>query len=155
MWEWCGVGSSAGEEAVMAKARDIMHVGATCIGEYETLQQAAMLMREQNIGALPICGDDERLHGMITDRDIVVKCLATGGDPTKMTAGELAQGRTFTIDADAEVDEVLTVMEQHKVRRLPVIENHRLVGMISEADLGRHLTEEQIGHFVESISSEP
>jgi CBS domain-containing protein len=139
----------------MTKARDIMHVGATCIGEHETLQQAARLMREQNIGALPICGDDEQLHGMLTDRDIVVKCLATGGDPTKMTAGELAQGRTYTIDADAEVDEVLTVMEQHKVRRLPVIENHRLVGMISEADLGRHLTEEQIGHFVESISAEP
>lgn len=138
----------------MTRARDIMHVGATCIGVRETLQQAARLMREKNIGALPICGHDDRLHGMLTDRDIVVKCIAIGGDPTRTTAGDLAQGKVFTIEADADVDEVLTVMEQHKVRRLPVIENHRLVGMISEADLGRHLTEEQISHFMESISAE-
>lgn len=139
------------KETEMTTARDIMHPGAECINQHETLLIAAAKMREQNIGALPICGDDDRLHGIITDRDIVVKCLAVGGDPARMTAGELAQGRPYTIDADSDVDDVLRVMEQHRIRRLPVIDDRRLVGIISEADLGRHLPEHKVGHFVEMV----
>jgi CBS domain-containing protein len=108
-------------------------------------------MRELDVGALPICGDDDRLHGIITDRDIVLKCVAAGGDPQTMTAGELAQGTPITIEADADVQQVLHAMEEHRIRRLPVIDKHRLVGLISEADLARHLPEEQVGHFVEMI----
>ena len=62
----------------MTTARDIMHTGATCVGEHETLTAAAQHMRELGVGALPICGDDDRLHGMITDRDIVIKAIAAG-----------------------------------------------------------------------------
>jgi CBS domain-containing protein len=108
-------------------------------------------MKELDIGALPVCGEDDRLHGIITDRDIVVKCLANGKDPRTVTAGRLEQGKPITVDADADTDRVLRTMEEHKIRRLPVIENHRLVGMISEADLARHLPEEQVGHFVEAV----
>ena len=136
----------------MTTAREIMHEGAQCVGEHDNLLAAAGMMRELDVGALPICGDDNRLHGMITDRDIVVKCLAGGLDPGSTTAGELAQGTPFWISADADVRDVLAMMEQHQVRRLPVIEDRRLVGMISEADLGRNLTDEQIAHMVRSIS---
>ncbi|GGT61669.1 hypoxic response protein 1 [Streptomyces atratus] len=108
-------------------------------------------MSELHVGALPVCGPDDRLHGIITDRDIVVKCLAKGKDPKSMTAGMLEQGKPISIDAGADTDDVLRTMEEHKIRRLPVIENHRLVGMISEADLARCLPEEQVGHFVEAI----
>ncbi|MFE1313097.1 CBS domain-containing protein [Streptomyces sp. NPDC058755] len=135
----------------MTTARDIMHTGATCIQESQTLEDAARKMKELDVGALPICGEDDRLHGIITDRDIVLKCLAKGKDPRTMTAGQLEQGKPITIDADTDSDRVLQVMEQHKIRRLPVIENHRLVGMISEADLARRLPEEQVGHFVEAV----
>ncbi|MFB7917131.1 CBS domain-containing protein [Streptomyces sp. NPDC056061] len=135
----------------MTTARDIMHTGATCIQENETLADAARRMKELDVGALPICGEDDRLHGIITDRDIVVKCLAKGKDPTTMTAGQLEQGKPVTIDAAADSDRVLQVMEEHRIRRLPVIENHRLVGVISEADLARRLPEEQVGHFVEAV----
>ncbi|MCZ7461924.1 CBS domain-containing protein [Streptomyces sp. WMMC940] len=135
----------------MTTAREIMHVGATCIQESETLADAARRMSELGIGALPICGPDDRLHGIITDRDIVVKCLAKGKDPKTMTAGMLEQGKPVTIDAGADSDEVLQAMEQHRIRRLPVVENHRLVGMISEADLARRLPEKQVGHFVEVV----
>ncbi|MDI9884268.1 CBS domain-containing protein [Streptomyces sp. HNM0645] len=135
----------------MTTARDIMHVGATCIQESETLADAARRMSELGIGALPVCGPDDRLHGIITDRDIVVKCLAKGKDPKTMTAGMLEQGKPVTIDAGADSDEVLQAMEQHRIRRLPVVENHRLVGMISEADLARRLPEERVGHFVEVV----
>jgi CBS domain-containing protein len=135
----------------MTTAKDIMHTGATCIGEHETVFAAAQHMRDLGVGALPICGDDDRLHGMITDRDIVVKCIAAGHDPTATTAGELAQGSTYQVDAGAGIDEMLTAMEEHQVRRLPVIDNHRLVGIVSEADIARHLPEHAIAQFVKAI----
>lgn len=138
----------------MTTAREVMHVGAECISEHETLLNAAAKMRDLDVGALPICGDDDRLHGILTDRDIVVKCLAAGADPAKTTAGELAEGKPYTIDADSDVDEVLRVMEEHRIRRLPVLDDRRLVGIISEADLGRHLPEEKVGHFVEMVCAQ-
>ena len=137
----------------MTTARDIMHEGATCVGERETLTQAAQQMRDLGVGALPICGDDDRLHGMITDRDIVIKCLAAGSDPSTTTAGELAQGNTYHVDAGASIDEMLTVMQEQQVRRLPVTENHRLVGIVSEADIARHLPEDAIAQFVKAVYS--
>ncbi|MFG3344194.1 CBS domain-containing protein [Streptomyces sp. NPDC048018] len=135
----------------MTTAREIMHTGASCVQENESLMDAARLMSELDVGALPICGPDNRLHGIITDRDIVVKCLAKGKDPHHMTAGLLAQGKPITVDADADSEQVLRTMQDHRVRRVPVIDAHRLVGMISEADLARHLPEERVGHFVEEI----
>lgn len=137
----------------MTTARDIMHVGANCVGEHETLAAAARQMRDMGVGALPICGDDDRLHGMVTDRDIVVRGLAAGWDPATSTVGELAQGRTYHVDADASVEQMLMVMEEHRVRRLPVIENHRLVGMVSEADIALHLPGHQVAEFVKMICS--
>ncbi|WP_314614956.1 CBS domain-containing protein [Streptomyces stackebrandtii] len=135
----------------MTTAREIMHAGASCVQENENLMDAARRMSELDVGALPICGPDDRLHGIITDRDIVVKCLAKGKDPHRMTAGDLAQGKPVTVDAGADSEVVLRTMQQHRVRRVPVIDDHRLVGMISEADLARHLPEERVGHFVEEI----
>lgn len=137
----------------MPTAREIMHEGAKCVGENETLRVAARMMRDLNVGALPICGDDDRLHGMITDRDIVVKCLAEGADPTAMTASELAQGTPLCVSAEADANDVLSMMEQYQVRRLPVIENHRLVGMISEGDIGQHLGEREVGHLVQAVTA--
>jgi CBS domain-containing protein len=135
----------------MMNASDIMHAGATCIGEHDTLTAAAQRMRELDVGALPICGDDGRLEGIITDRDIVLKCVAAGADPATMTAGDLAQGTAYHVDVESSVEEVLTVMEEHQIRRLPVLDKGSLVGMISEADVARHLPEHAIGQFVEAI----
>lgn len=135
----------------MSTARDIMHSGATCVKETETLQAAAQMMRELDVGALPICGTDERLHGIITDRDIVVKCLAEGRDARTTRASELAQGKPIWVDADADETEVLRVMEDNKIRRVPVIEEHRLVGMITEADIARKLNRHEVGEFVEAV----
>jgi CBS domain-containing protein len=138
-------------EVMMTTAREIMHPGAECTGEHETLAQAARRMRDLDVGALPVCGDDGRLRGIITDRDIVVKCVATGSCSGTVTAGDLAQGEPFTIGADASAEDVLRVMEEHRIRRLPVIDNDQLVGMISEADLARHLPEQSIAEFVEAV----
>ncbi|GHE44363.1 hypoxic response protein 1 [Streptomyces cellulosae] len=135
----------------MTTAGDIMHRGAQWIPAHETLDRAAQLMRELNVGALPISDENERLCGILTDRDIVVGCVAMGHDPAKVTAGEMAQGTPRWIESDADVDDVLTEMRTHQIRRLPVIDDKRLVGMISEADLARHLTDEQIAAFAESV----
>jgi CBS domain-containing protein len=135
----------------MTTARDIMHTGATCIGEHETLQHAAQQMRDLGVGSLPIRGDNDRLRGIITDRDIVTKCIARGADPASVTAGELAQGMPVTIESEADVADVLSAMEQHQIHRLPVIESQQPVGMISQADLARQLPESAVGQFIEAV----
>jgi CBS domain-containing protein len=137
----------------MATARDIMTGGAECVGENETLVEAAKKMRDMDVGSLPICGDDQRLKGMVTDRDIVVKCLAAGGDPSTMKAGELAEGKPVTVGADDPVEEILRTMTQYKVRRLPVIDGHDLIGIVSQGDVAKNLPEEKVGDLVEAISS--
>jgi CBS domain-containing protein len=133
------------------QARDIMHPGAECIGENDSVAMAAQRMRDLGVGSLPICGADDRLHGILTDRDIAVKCIAEGRDPTQVRAGDLVEGTLFWVEATADIGEVLHQMEDHQVKRLPVIESHRLVGMISEADLARHLDEHRLAEFVEKV----
>jgi len=141
----------------MAKtAREVMTGGAECIGENETIQDAARRMADLDVGALPICGEDNRLKGMLTDRDIVVKVLAQGSDPSATRASEVAdQGEVVTIGADDSVDEALATMKDHKVRRLPVIDGHELVGIVSQGDLAKSIDEEKVGELVEAISAAP
>ncbi|MFG2359145.1 CBS domain-containing protein [Streptomyces sp. NPDC048521] len=135
------------------KARDIMTAGAKCVGQHESLQDAARLMRDMQVGALPICGDDDRLQGMVTDRDIVIHCVADGQDPAQVECGSLG-GNLHWIDADASATDALHLMEQHQVKRLPVIDvqnGHRLCGMISEANLAQNLTDKQIAEFASRV----
>jgi CBS domain-containing protein len=132
-----------------------MHLGAECIGENGSLARAAEMMRDLHVGALPICGQDNRLRGIITDRDIVVRCIAAGHDPATMTAGEMARGTPIWVDADADTEEVLELMIDSGIRRLPVMEDHRLVGMISEADLAMRLDDSQLKQFASSIYGSP
>lgn len=138
----------------MTTAADIMTSGVHCVGEGQNLAEAAKMMRDLDVGALPICGDDGRLHGIITDRDIVLKCVAAGLDPATCTAAELAQGKPYFVLDDAEMAEVLEAMEDKRIRRMPVVghDDHALVGMISEADVARNLEPGQLAEFVESIT---
>src|SRR3954462_6927315 len=100
-------------------ARDVMRSDAECVQETDTILDAAKRLAELNVGAMPICGEDQRLKGMLSDRDIVVKVLAEGRDPASTRAGELGEGRPVTIGADDSIDEALRTMKDHKVRRLP------------------------------------
>ncbi|SOD63987.1 CBS domain-containing protein [Streptomyces zhaozhouensis] len=136
----------------MAIAADIMNPGAQWIPATESLDRAAQLMRELDVGALPVSDANERLCGIVTDRDIVVRCVAAGLDPAHTTAGDLVRGTPRWVSTLAEEDEVLAEMVAHQIRRLPVIdENKRLVGMISEADLARTLADDQVAEFVERV----
>ncbi|MET9803069.1 CBS domain-containing protein [Streptomyces sp. NPDC006368] len=138
----------------MTTAREIMTEGAECIGEDDTVLDAAKKMTQLGVGALPICGNDNKLKGMLTDRDIVVKVLGAGKDPASCKAGELAQGEAVTIGADDDVDEILRTMTQHKVRRLPVIDGHTLVGMVAQADVARAVPDPKVGDLLEALSTD-
>jgi CBS domain-containing protein len=140
------------EGAIMATAREIMTGGAECVGENETLEAAARKMKDLDVGSLPICGEDNRLKGMLTDRDIVVKCLAEGGDPRTATAGQFGEGKPVTIGADDSIEEAIRTMQDHQVRRLPVIDGHNLVGVLSQADIAKNYPEDRVGELVAFIS---
>ena len=141
----------------MTTAREIMTGGAECAraGAGDTLVDVARKLRDLDVGALPVCGDDDRLRGMVTDRDIVVRCVADGGDPGTVTAAALADGKPVTIGADDSVDEALRTMAEHGVRRLPVIDGHDLVGVVSQADIAKNLPDESVADLVQAISSAP
>ena len=132
-------------------AREIMSGSAECIGENESIADAARKMDQLGVGALPICGEDERLKGMITDRDIVIKVIAKGMDPSSTTAGQLGQGKPVTIGADDSIDELVRTMSEHQVKRVPVIDGHRLIGMVSEADVVASAPQEQVIDLVRNV----
>jgi CBS domain-containing protein len=136
----------------MTKARDIMSNDATCVRSNESVAVAAQRMAELGVGALPICGEDDKLKGMITDRDIAIKVVAMGKDPKNCTAGEFAQGEAVTIGADDDITELLSTMAQYQVRRLPVIDGHKLIGIVAQADVARALPDPRVGDLVEALS---
>ena len=139
----------------MAKtARDLMSQGAECVGENEDLVAAARKMRDLDVGALPICGEDQRLKGMLTDRDIVVKCVAEGTDPSSVRAGQFAEGKPVTVGADDSAEVVLDTMAKNQVRRLPVIDGHQLVGIVAQADVARALPDRKVGDLLGEVSED-
>jgi len=137
----------------MTTAREIMSDDVTCVREDDSVLSAAQKMAELSVGAMPICGNDNRLKGMLTDRDIVVRVIASGRDPQEVKASELAQGEVVTIGADDEAEEIIRTMGQYQVRRLPVIDGHDLVGIVSLADVARALPEDAVGDLVDAISA--
>jgi len=139
----------------MTTARDIMSANVECAHTSDTLVDVARKMRDLAVGALPICGEDDRLQGVITDRDIVTNCVANGGDPNSIMVGEYAADEAVTIGADDSVEETLRTMAEHGVRRLPVIDGTELVGIVSQADVARHLSADQLARLVSSISTAP
>jgi len=139
----------------MPSVREIMTADVTCLGENDSVVEAARRMRELEVGALPICGDDNRLKGMVTDRDIAISVVADEKDPATTKVSELTQAETVTIGADDTIEELVRTMSQHAVRRVPVIDGHDLIGIVSQADVARHLPEDQVGQLVELISGAP
>jgi CBS domain-containing protein len=133
-------------------AREIMTADCQCVGEDDTIRDAATALADRGVGAMPICGNDNRLKGMLTDRDITVEVVAKGKDPADTKVSELANGKPVTIGADDSIDEALATMKDHQVRRLPVIDGHDLVGIVSQADVARNLPEDKVGDLVEAIS---
>lgn len=135
----------------MSTAREIMNSGIRTVTEDQTLAEAAVLMRDLDVGALPVQSTDGALTGIITDRDIVVRACAENRDLASTRAGELAQGIVSTIGPDEPVETVVDLMGTQQVKRMPVVENGAVVGIISESDLAKGVGEDQIHHFVQMV----
>jgi CBS domain-containing protein len=136
----------------MAKSvREAMTENPRSISHSSTVVEAARLMREEHIGSLPIT-DDEELVGMITDRDITTRVVAEAADPTVTSVGDVYSRDLISVEPDEDLDEALQLMARHQVRRLPVVENGRLVGIVAQADIALTETEKKTGELVEAIS---
>jgi CBS domain-containing protein len=114
----------------MPIVRDIMTVDIKTANPNTTLEEVASMMRDEDVGAIPILKEEE-LVGIVNGRDIVIRCIAEGNDPAEMTADAIVTEELETIDPDADVQEAARIMAERQVRRLPVVEDGRLAGMIS------------------------
>ena len=136
----------------MAKTvRDAMTDDPRSIGAAESVVKAARLMRDEHIGSLPVT-EDERLVGMITDRDITMRVVAEGAVPETTSVGDVYSRDLVSVEPNNDLEEALQLMARHQVRRLPVVENGRLIGIIAQADIALSENEAKTGELVEAIS---
>ncbi len=117
------------------KVRDLMSTSVSCVRPETSLTQVAKQMKQQNVGAIPVCNDKGEPLGIVTDRDIVLRSLSQGGEPR--TAGEIMTKNLVFATPDMNTHDAALLFAGHQVRRLPVVENRKLVGMLSMADLAR------------------
>lgn len=117
------------------KVRELMTSNVIRIHPEEPVEVAARTLTQYNIGALPVCGRDGQLYGMLTDRDLVIRCMAAGRNPGSMKVREVMTGHVISASPDMEVGVAAHLMGRQQVRRLPVVENGRLCGMVSLGDL--------------------
>ena len=135
-------------------ASDIMTKDVTVIREEETMRDAAQRLASDDIGVLPITDGQKNLKGILTDRDIVVHVIARGRDINETRARDLEQGEVVTLRPDDSIQHACDLMAEHKVRRLPVVENGRVIGMVSQADVAKSMPPEAAGRMLTSISKD-
>ena len=133
------------------KVRDVMHAGAETVRPDDTLKHAASIMQAVDVGPLPVC-DGERIVGIVTDRDITVRAVAAGRDPSRTPVRDVMTSEIVYVGADQDVDYAIELMQQHEIRRLPVIEKGRLVGIVTLADLARRTDELRQSAALEAVS---
>ena len=117
------------------KVKELMTPSVIRIGAEESVAVAARMLAHYNIGALPVCGRDGSLQGMLTDRDIVTRCLAAGRTPENTKVGQIMTAQVHSVQPDIDTSVAAHIMGKQQVRRLPVVENGKLCGMISLGDL--------------------
>src|SRR5213593_226841 len=125
------------------RVRDAMTPSVTTASPTQSLAEAAEMMKRDDVGSIPVV-DDDRLVGIVTDRDIVVRAVAERRDPQAMLINEVASRELVTVDPEQDLDEALALMAQHQVRRLPVVEEGRLVGMLAQADVAFEAKEKKV-----------
>lgn len=138
------------------KCKEVMTVNPSCCVVTDTVHSAAQLMKSENVGSIPILNDPKtrRLEGLITDRDIVLKVVATDRDPNTTRVGEVMTTNVSTCRISDDADQALRLMEEHQVRRIPIVnDNGQLAGIISQADVATRMKEpEKTAEVVKEIS---
>jgi CBS domain-containing protein len=137
------------------QVRDIMTPNPACCTPLTTLQEVAMLMVDNDCGCIPVVESTTSLRpvGVITDRDIVTRKVAQGINPVESAAADCMTSPVIMVRDDASASECLNLMEQHKIRRVPVV-NHlgEVVGMVAQADVALRMSEERVGDVVKEVS---
>jgi CBS domain-containing protein len=136
----------------MTTAREMMTSPAEYLTDTDTLVTAAQALKEANVGSMPVTDVDGQLVGVVTDRDIVVRGVAESRDPSSTSVAEVCTGTVVTVGVDDDADVVAAALADNQVRRVPVVDGGSLVGIISQADIARHLPEQQTGDVVQAIS---
>jgi CBS domain-containing protein len=131
--------------------KDAMTADVKTAAPSESLTGVARLMKQEDVGSVPVV-DGLRLIGVVTDRDIVVRGIADGSDPHAIKAGDIASRDVVTVRPDDDLGDALRLMAQHQVRRLPVVDDGQLVGVLAQADVAQEAKEKDVGHVVEEIS---
>ena len=131
--------------------RDVMTPGVRTVSPSQSLAEAAAVMKGEDVGSVPVVEDD-RLAGIVTDRDIVIRAVAERRDPQTVKVDEVASRQLVTVEPEHDLDEALALMARHQVRRLPVVEAGRLVGMLAQADVALEAKEKKVGETIEEIS---
>jgi CBS domain-containing protein len=133
------------------RIREVMTPSPETVEPGQPVAEAAKLMKQADVGMIPVVQEGQ-LSGTVTDRDIVLRVIAEGKSPASTTVGEIASGEVVTVDPEQELEEALELMSKHQVRRLPVVENGRLIGVLAQADVAREGDEREVGRTVEQIS---
>jgi len=135
------------------KVKNAMHKGAEWVAPDTPISEVARKMKKLDVGSIPV-GENDKLVGMVTDRDITCRAVANGRDISKMTARDvMTKGIVYCRDAE-DLDDALRIMETKKIRRLPVInEKKRMVGMLSFGDISHAVSHELSGELVEACSA--
>ncbi len=140
----------------MTTAREIMTDRPRWITGERTVAEASEMMASDGIGALPVCDGAKHLTGMLTDRDIVVRVVASQKDPRDCRVADVVEPtEVVTIGADDPVEEAVRTMKEHGVLRLPVIDGTELVGMVSQADIARAVPDSRLGDLVGDVKAQP
>jgi CBS domain-containing protein len=136
----------------MAKSvREAMMASVSSVSPSQSLADAAEVMKGEDVGSVPVV-EEGRLAGIVTDRDIVTRAVAERRNPQAVKVEEIASHDLVTVESEQDLDDALALMARHKVRRLPVLEGGRLVGMLAQADIALGAKEEKVGEMVEQIS---
>jgi CBS domain-containing protein len=135
----------------VTQIRDLMTENPSSCARSTPVVEAAKVMAREDVGSVPVV-DSGRLMGVVTDRDLVVRVLAEGRDPEGTSVGDVASSDVATVSPDDSLDDALKLLARHQVRRLPVVEDDQLVGIVAQADVARHADEVQTGEVVEQIS---
>ena len=135
----------------MKTAKDLMTSPAECLAPDETILTAARMLSKYDVGSMPIVDGDD-LVGVVTDLDIVINAVAKGLDPKETPISTIASTNVVTVEASAPASEVASLMAEHQVRRLPVVDGGKVVGMVAQADVARDLDDGTTGEVVEEIS---
>ncbi|HBD86625.1 MAG TPA: CBS domain-containing protein [Clostridiales bacterium] len=135
------------------KVSDIMSDRVITVGQDEPVITAARLFKRYNLGAMPVCDDTGRLQGMLTDRDIVLRCTASGADPKNVKIRDIMSRGIVTTTPDCDIDSAAKQMSADQVRRLPVVDGGRLIGMLSLCDMARHCDMEAAAALAEISSN--